>query len=122
GHTWPDQPTPLLPPSVAKGPGSLPPRNPRQRKDRLRMVGAILGDVLAWLLFIGITVVGVALTAVGTVRAHRLSQRRGMGALSATVFVVVTAIVLFLGGWIVFGLAVGATKLWRISNKSTTAR
>lgn len=77
------------------------------------MVATIVGDILAWLLFAGITVLGVTLTVVGTIRAHRLARTRRLSPAVSVTLASLAAIVLFLGGWMLFGLWWAAARLQR---------
>lgn len=68
------------------------------------MAATVAGDILAWLLFAGITVLGVTLTVVGTIRAYRLTRTRGLSPAVSVTLASLAAVVLFLGGWMLFGL------------------
>jgi hypothetical protein len=68
------------------------------------MVATVAGDILAWLLFAGIAIVGVTLTVVGTIRAHHCARTRRLSPAVSTALAGAAAILLFLGGWMFLGL------------------
>jgi hypothetical protein len=81
------------------------------------MVATIAGDILAWLLFVGIAVLGVTLTVIGTIRAHRLARARGWSEALSVTLASVAAIVLFLGGWMFLGLWWAGARLQRAARR-----
>jgi heme/copper-type cytochrome/quinol oxidase subunit 1 len=82
---------------------------------------AFLGAALAWILFVGITMVGVALTVMGTMRAYQRLRQTGRGEGTSAGLAAAAAIVLFLGGWLVLGLYWLAAWLWRIVRRGGDA-
>lgn len=68
------------------------------------MVAMVVADVLAWFLFVGLTLLGLTVTVLGTVRTYRNMQTDGNTSLVATASAAGVAIVLFLGGWLFLAL------------------
>lgn len=74
------------------------------------MVATVVVDVLAWLLFVGVAVLGLTVTAIGTAHIFRNMQKDGRTSSATTVLAAVVAIVLFLGGWLLLALYWLVTK------------
>jgi hypothetical protein len=68
------------------------------------MVATVVADVLAWFLFVGLTLLGLTVTVVGTARTYRSVQKDGKTRLVAIATAAGVAIVLFLGGWLFLAL------------------
>jgi len=68
------------------------------------MVNTIVADAFAWLLFLGVTAVGVTLTVLGTMRAYRSMHTHGRNEVESNIAAVACAVILFLGGWLLLGL------------------
>lgn len=64
----------------------------------------LVADVLAWLLFVGVAVIGIMVTAFGTIHTYRNMQAAGKSEETSTVLTAGAAVVLFLGGWLFLGL------------------
>jgi hypothetical protein len=64
----------------------------------------VIGDVLAWVSFVGVGVLGLASCALATVHTCRFVVRRGGSAVVAATVAVIVAVFTFLGLWIVVDL------------------
>lgn len=77
------------------------------------MVAALVGDLLSWIFVVALTVVALTITIVGTLRMYQKVQGTDMTKAVAVTLVAGTAVVLFLGGWLVVGLYWAATWCWQ---------
>lgn len=68
------------------------------------MVATVVADVLAWVLFVGLTLLGLTVTVGGTARTYRSVQTDGKTRLVATASAAGVAMMLFLGGWLFLAL------------------
>jgi hypothetical protein len=73
----------------------------------------VVGALLGFGLFLGVAAIGVASTVFATQAAYRALQHRGVTTGLVTFATVVVAIVVFLGGWLVFDLYVVAHEVAR---------
>ena len=76
----------------------------------------LAGDIFAWAVFLGITVVGIASTWIGTLKVHGHLTKH----VSESVRLVLTstsAVLLFLGGWILFDVWQGGRRIWMLHKK-----
>lgn len=86
------------------------------------MVSTLVADILGWLLFIGITILGLTIIALGTIHAYRGMQARHRSEAVSTIVAAGSAIVLFLGGWLPLALYWLATRTWRMARHSQSDR
>jgi len=64
----------------------------------------VIGDVLAWVMFVGIGVLGLASCMAATIWAYRVQRGRGSTNGMALFLASIVALVTFLGLWIVADL------------------
>lgn len=78
------------------------------------MVATVVLDVLTWCFVVALAVVALAVTAVGTARIYHTRRANGKSEAVAASWAVGTAVVLFLGGWLLVGLYWVAAWSWRM--------
>lgn len=77
------------------------------------MVATLVLDVASWCFVPVLTVVALTVTAVGTGRVYRTRKAGGGSEVVAATLAVGSAVVLFLGGWLLVGLYWVAAWSWR---------
>lgn len=82
------------------------------------MVSTLVADILGWLFFVGITILGLTIMVLGTIQAYRGMQARHHSEAISGVVATGSAIVLFLGGWLPLALYWLARWMWRMTRHS----
>jgi hypothetical protein len=83
------------------------------------MVATLVLDVVSWCFVAALTVVALVVTTVGAVRVYRAQKARGKSETLASALAAGTAVVLFLGGWLLVGLYWVAAWSWRMARHTS---
>jgi cell division protein FtsX len=78
----------------------------------------MVADVLAWFVFVGLTILGVTVTVVGTTHTYRKMRGDGKTPRATILTVAGAAIILFLGGWLFVAIYWLVTRALRAINRA----
>jgi hypothetical protein len=83
------------------------------------MVATLVLDVASWCFVTALAVIALVVTTVVTVRVYRAQKARGKSETLASTLAAGTAVVLFLGGWLLVGLYWVAAWSWRMARHTS---